>query len=529
MKNVLSNEAIAVQSLFWILNKDRQKVRFVLNDPQVLLDRMDNANGRVRLIIAKARQKGFSRGILAKFAVRCLGIDGTRAVVISHEKKATKRLFAQVSYYYKHMNGPKPILDRASAEEMSFPETDSSYYLGTAGSRAFGRGDTITDLHCSEFAWWETPESIVDGLFDAVPMSGRIYIESTGNGRNNDFFYRWENAESMGFTRLFYPWFGDLEYSLPVTSWQPDCPRHNGFLLDMQKKFNLSGQQMAFYEAKLKEKREDLKLMQQEYPSEPDECFQATGGSVFENVNWTYSPDWESINYEGYYVYRLRGHPVEGHHYVIGGDPSGGTGHDDAGLNVFCVETGEQVFELFYNTINPIRFGELLCGVGKEYNEAFIVCESNNHGAAVIPYLKDNYPPDKLYKRKFATHTTPAVYGWNNSENTKHALVGTMLEYLDQITLYGTQTVKELKAFEENKDGRFGGKSDNLVIATGLAMLGLRKFEYLREEFNRPRVVITRSKPNYMTVTFEELLKNIEERRLSIGRYGGQAGSGYDN
>jgi len=524
---LLSNEALAVEKLFFIQNKDGTRVPFVLNKAQTFLDSKDNPNGRVRIIIAKARQKGMSSGILAKFGIRCLGREGIHSVVISHESTATQRLLDRVDYYFKYMNGPAPSYGLNSRKEMSFPLRDSTYYIGTAGARAFGRGDWITDLHCSEYAWWEAPAKHMLGLFQAVPYNGRIYIESTGNGRNNDFYYIWDNADSMGYDRLFYPWFADEEYELDAQSWKPDCPKFDGYLRDVQKKHNLSPRKMSWYEMKLKEMREDLKSMQQEYPSEPEECFQATGGAIFTDVILSVSPQWISSNYLGYYVYKLIDHPKPNFHYILGGDPSGGTGHDDAGLQIFCVETGEQCFELFYNTINPIQFGSIMCELGKLYNQAFLVCESNNHGAAVVPYLKENYPRDRIYKRKFATAKAPAIYGWNNGDTTKHALVGLMQDNLDQITLYGLQTVKEMKGFEENEEGKMSGKSDNLVIATGLAMLGLKKFDYLRKEYMTPKVEVKKEKPNYMTYTLDDVLERIAERRRLIAGYGNQAGEGY--
>jgi ABC-type transport system substrate-binding protein len=197
---------------------------------------------------------------------------------------------------------------------------------------------------------------------------------------------------------------------------------------------------------------------------------------------------------------------------------------------VFCVETGEQVFELFYNTINPIEFGKLLCEVGTAYNKAFLVPESNNHGAAVVPYLKENYPRDRIYKRKYATKTTPPIYGWNNSRDTKHALVGLMQEDLNQVTIYGSQTGKELSKFEEDSEGKMEGKNDNLVIATGLAMLGLKKFEYLRQEYNKPKVVVKKEPTNYMSYTLDEILADLDKRRhASDGIFGKQVGEGYPN
>jgi len=529
---MLSNEARAIQTLFNIQNKDGIKVPFMLNDAQRFLDEHDNPNGRIRLLVAKARQKGFSSGIGAKFAVRCLGKEGTHAVVISHEAEATQRLLDRTHYYLKHIKGPPPEFGHNSRGELSFPIRDSTYYIGTAGSRTFGRGDWITDLHCSEYAWWEHPEKHTAGLFQAVPYNGRIYIESTGNGRNNDFYYLWEHADEMGYSRAFYPWYADNEYELELpphmTSYKPDLPRYNHYLLDMQHKFNLNDKKMYWYELKLKEMREDLKLMQQEYPSEPEECFQATGGTIFNNVNLSVTPEWQSARFGIYYVYKLINHPQPNLHYVIGGDPSGGTGHDDAALTAFCCETGEQVFELYYNTINPIQFGSLLCDIGRLYNLAFLVCESNNHGAAVIPYLKENYPRDRIYKRKLATKASPAIYGWNNSDTTKHALIGLMQEDLDQIILHGVQTVKALKGFEET-EGKMGGESDHLVIATGLAMIGLKKFEYLRGA-HIPKPVVKKPKPNYMTYTLDEVLENIAKRKGYIGGlFGRQVGEGYPN
>ena len=521
----MSTEVATVQSLFHILNKDMVKVPFIFSPAQLALDEIDNPFGRARIIIAKARQKGFSRGILAKFTIRCMGREGTRAVVISHESDSTQRLLDSVGYYIKYMNGPTPTLGLNSRKEMTFPKRDSVFYIGTAGSRSFGRGDTISDLHCSEYAFWENTEKMTVGLFQAVPYSGRIYIESTGNGRNNDFYYTWQNAEVMGFTKLFFPWFADDEYELAIDKeWQPDTPKHNAYLKDLQAKYNLSGRKMAWYEWKLRELRENLIMMQQEYPSDPEECFQATGGTIFNNVHPTASEQWVSENYEGYYIYKLAGHPQPNLTYVMGVDPSGGTGNDDAALQIFCAETAEQVFELADNHINPIRIGELAVQLGKAYNEAFITCESNNHGAAVIPYLKRNYLRNKLYKRKLETLSTPATYGWNNSDNTKHALVGIMQEDLGDIYLHGFRTTTELKNFEENERGKMSGKSDNLVIATGLAMLGLRKFHYLRQAWLKPKEPEVKiAKPNYMVYTFEEVYKNIANRRQAIRQYGRQA------
>jgi hypothetical protein len=525
----VSREALAISKLFSIQDKDGTDVPFHLTPAQTFLDRMDNPTSRVRLLIAKARQKGFSSVILAKFTIRCLGKSGTKAVVISHEADATQRLLDRSQYYLKHMKGPKPQTGRNSRSELSFPLRDSTYFIGTAGSRAFGRGDTITDLHCSEYAWWDVAERHVTGLFQAVPRSGRIYIESTGNGRHNDFYYMWKHADAMNYTRAFYAWWMDDEYTLKlpphIKSWKPDLPKYNAYLREMQAQHKLRDDQMYWYEDKFKEMRENQHDMQQEYPSEPEECFQATGGQLFNNIVLS-EGSWEQTQFEGYYVYQLAGHPQAGMHYVVGGDPSGGTGRDDAAMVVIYVETAEQVMELFNNRIAPIAFGELLCKAGKLYNTAFITCESNNHGAAVIPYLKDNYPREQLYKQKLGTKATQPKYGWYNSDTSKHALIGNMQEWLDEVKWYGKQTIGEFESFEETEKGKMEGDSDNIVIASGLAMLGYKKLEHLRQAYITPKVIESpKAKPNYLVFTLDEVLDNIGRRH---GFYSSsQVGSGY--
>lgn len=523
----MNSECVVIEKMFSVQNKEGAKVPFVLNKAQRFFDNFDNPTSKTRILVAKARQKGFSSAILAKFAVRCLGRGGSRAVCVSHESHATQKLLDKVDYYLRHIKGPKPIFGRHSRSEMFFPKMESSFYIGTAGAKAFGRGDTITDLHCSEYAFWESPQMHFAGLFQAVPGSGRIYIESTGNGRNNDFYFLWKNADNMGYTRMFYPWYADEEYSLelPIEKlhWKPDTPRYNSYLMEVQHRLeewykgkeipkDLIDKQMWWYEVKLRELREDIALMQQEYPSEPEECFQSTGGSIYPNVELTFNKDWKHTSFEGLYAMHLEGHPKAGYTYVVGGDPSGGTGNDDAAMQVFCVETFEQVFEFFNNRVNPYVYGQLICKLGELYNKAFLVIEANNHGAAVIPYVKEHYSTERLYKRKYGTATTPPSYGWNNSQITKHAMVGLSQEMLGDIKLYGSQTVTEMKSFEEDEDGKMAGSSDNLVIATGLAMLGLKKFEYLRKEFVKPRVEVKVKEPKKFFVTFEAIMAGVKKK-----------------
>ena len=527
---MLSKEAKIIQGMFQIATKEGPRVPFKLNAFQLWLDEMIHDQDYRSFILAKPRQKGGSSFIEAVLSIRCLGKEGTRAVVMSHEGESTQRLLDKVHFYLKYTQ-PAPAYERNSRNELAFGKTNSTFYIGTAGARAFGRGDTITDLHASEFAYWIDAVKHSVGLFQAVPASGFKILESTGNGRNNDFYYTWLHAERMGFKRLFAPWFIDLEYSrqLPVLNWslRDSDTQHLPFLIDLQKKFNLSLEQMFWYACKLAELRDDLHLMQQEYPSEPEECFQATGGSIFPEAELTPNKAWEDFLLFKQRVFGLKDHPQPGLHYALGADPSGGTGHDDAGLVLICTETFEQVLRFSSNTTDPVAFSKLIVELARHFNYAYVTTESNNHGAAVIPILKRDYDRSLLYYYRRATTKSPAKYGWLNTEQHKHELVGNMQEMLDQFTFYDKKTVEELQAFEESVDGKMSGKSDNLVIASGLAMLGcMRQIRY-RTDYLLPKIAPEEKPKNFMYYTLDSVLGSIQaNQRRGQGYFPPQAMQG---
>lgn len=523
----LTPQSQVIEALFSIQDKEGHQVPFVLNPAQKAFDRVRTR--RKKNIITKARQKGFSAFILALFAVDCMGVEGTKAVVISHEGDATQRLLNRVSYYLKYIKGPKPVLGRHSRNELYFPKTESTFYIGTAGSRAFGRGDTITHLHISEYAWWDTDAlRHVAGLWQAVPKTGSIYIESTGNGRNNDFYAMYKGHEALGFNHFHRSWWEDDEYTLPAPEgWSLQPPwvetRYIPFMEELQKTIpqQLTTDQLYWYYIKLLEFRGNINMMQQEYPSTPDECFQATGGGVFPNITVRDSLEWVNTYKFNVYSSFLKNHPLPGYHYILGSDPSGGTGNDDACIEVFCVETMEQVYEFINNRTNPVRLGQLIDEVGKYYNEAYLVVEANNHGISTLAVLKEIYPRMNIFKRSIGNDPK---YGWLTSDTTKPQLTGLFNELLEEgVIIYSPQLKDALDAFEEYSDGKMEGKGDHLVMASCMAGVGLRKKEMYRH--TRPEIIINPreealkiANSNLMFMTFDEIMKKKTNHTNSYNR-----------
>ena len=162
-------------------------IPFRLNTAQAELDfSLDDTMGTAvkEHVIPKARQLGISTYIEARFLAFCLTVEGTHAVVISHEARATQRLLRRVQFFLDHLkeDGYDVPTKFNNIHEKTFPKTGSSFYIGTAGQRAFSRGDTITHFHGSEVAQWIDPETTMAGVIGALVENGELFLESTGYG-----------------------------------------------------------------------------------------------------------------------------------------------------------------------------------------------------------------------------------------------------------------------------------------------------------------------------------------------------------
>lgn len=113
------------------------------------------ATGKVRALLLKARQQGFSTYIAGRFYWQASHRRGTQVFILTHEQDATANLFGMVDRYHQH-NNPlvRPSTGAANAKALYFDRLDSGYSVGTAGAKAVGRSKTIQLLHGSEVAFW---------------------------------------------------------------------------------------------------------------------------------------------------------------------------------------------------------------------------------------------------------------------------------------------------------------------------------------------------------------------------------------
>lgn len=228
----------------------------------------------------------------------------TNAVVISHEKEATKRLFMAVRFFLDNLyQRPETTID--SKQEIKFNYHGSSYFIGTAGQKAFGRGDTVSRAHLSEAAFYEDFERILAGISEAAEY-GQIDIETTPNGREA-FYDQWQKAKHgrSPYTPIFIPWFYNSDYSSAIMT-EAD---KQGLSVGVQEMFAVNDEEfragisqqehelikkvkhdygIELTVGQLKWRRYKIwdkgGLFYQEYPEDDASCFLQSGRSVFTKI-----------------------------------------------------------------------------------------------------------------------------------------------------------------------------------------------------------------------------------------------------
>lgn len=245
------------------------------------LEKQRSETGKVRALVLKGRQQGISTYIGGRFYWRTTHGRGLRCFILTHEQEATNNLFAMVDRYHEHCPPlVKPQTGASNAKELYFDKLESGYAVGTAGTKAVGRSQTIQFFHGSEVAFWPNTATHFAGVVQAVPdLPGtEIVLESTANGVGGEFHERWQQAEAEigDYIAVFIPWFWQEEYRRAV----PD-----GFELDDEERkymeaHGLDLEQMAWRRNKIAELKDPL-LFKQEYPATAAEAFQATGHDGF--------------------------------------------------------------------------------------------------------------------------------------------------------------------------------------------------------------------------------------------------------
>ena len=260
-KENLENELWRLNNLYYIKDKNGNKVRFQMNRVQrFLYENLWYLN-----IILKARQLGCTTFFQLFYLDRCLFNDNTNAGVIAHTQVDAQAFFDD-KLLFAYENLPEEIrrenpADTKNVRELKFAN-GSRIRVGTSM-----RSGTLQYLHISEFGkicakYPDKAKEIVTGSLNTVAPGNFISIESTAEGAHGEFYDRCLEAEAiqesgqklskMDYKFFFFPWYEDPEYVLYVTEATPipDAYKEYFDTLEKEEGIVLRPEQKQWYVAK---------------------------------------------------------------------------------------------------------------------------------------------------------------------------------------------------------------------------------------------------------------------------------------
>ena len=144
--------------------------------------RVQMNNGKpVKIIILKARQRGFSTAIAVLFMALSITREAVVTLVVAHEKKSADKIFEIYRRSLHHLPEDKqPETKFDSMRQVVFKGSESQIGVEIAVQGKLGRSDTVTYAHFSEFAWWDEQRETLQAALSAIPkVVGTIAIIET--------------------------------------------------------------------------------------------------------------------------------------------------------------------------------------------------------------------------------------------------------------------------------------------------------------------------------------------------------------
>jgi Terminase RNaseH-like domain len=415
--------------------------------------------------------------------------------IIAHEREALLKIFGMVKFAYEQLPDElKPVTRTDTKNAYEFVTAFDGTPLHSSIFVAMkARGGTIQKLHITESAHVKDRQELKAGTMQAVPMTGWITEETTGNGFNeyfDDFIEAWNNPKpgELDYMAFFFGWHEHPEYTLPG-----ELSDKTAYELEIQNKFNLSDGQLIWRRWKMDElKRKQVgiglsgeQLFKQEYPMTVMEAFQSGAGSVFDQekveqiediqanefviADETTRNKYESLRKQGVTFWKL---PEPGKQYVIGGDPSDGVGSDFGVLDVWD-DNHEQVAQ-FYGKTRPDELAEIASELGYFYNEAFIGIENNMLSTVLIlSKMYSNYYFVTEQDKKTLKRTK--TIGWNTNSKSRNIMIDDFLILFDEgnLIIHSKTTKSEMRTFVKKDNGKrehADGKHDDALFAGFIAI-----------------------------------------------------------
>jgi hypothetical protein len=509
------------------------------------------------LVVLSSRQVGKSLCSALALYYHVAYRQGATAAIIADKKERAEELFRYVTNCHNNMPDeikPQTIPNRES-RQLTFDHGGKLKTLSAeSGNLGIGRALDFTQL--SELPFMADAAELWNGLYPAVVnrAEAALILESTPAqmSKPSAAWYRdmCMSARQDGgrFDFLFAPFYSSL---LNERKWQPDwsLEKHEIDLLDRFGPKNgepvsnpkewryLTLENIAFMRQVMRddaEVRRFPELFRVFYPTDPVTCWVQQGGGaipthVLEKHLSSVLVPW--MPKQGYQEYEA---PEAGAQYVIGVDPAGLGGGDQASFQVIKVYSDEwsQVACFASNLYDPLQVARKVIEVASRYNDAKVIVENNGAGlATIIPLQEATLKTGRIFIDEFGNesryHLKNLFYyrlsgkakerpGIPATGKTKGEALNYLIDALmDRLVLRDQLTVEQLQSY--NRDSETAASEKWGILHPASTMKGRREKHHwdrvsaLGWAIYAARQMPTRSKPKTPEEIQDEV-RSIEEK-----------------
>lgn len=481
IKEKLKSKEWRISHLYKIRDKDEKIVQFSPRTAQ----KHFFENSHWRNIILKSRRLGFTTFEAIDMLDDVLWNPNKDALFIAHTEKVAVEIFQNILNFSWETFPLKELYKVSTdrANQLKFDFGDGSFSSVKVASS--GRGGGFGRVHISEFGklckyYPAKATEVITGTIPAVPLSGRIDIESTAEGEGGPFYEMFWEAWLRGepkypsdFKAHFYNWRWDTHEVEKAKPYIEEFKKSDdkAFFLDYQKKHKLTDMEITYYFMQWLSFNKKWWMLRQEMPFTPEEAFTSSGNKVFnqealqeqKTKKGTRDGQWEI--FEEYQV---------GSKYVMGADVALGVGRDSSTAVVLKLGIKAEVVAIFEDkNIPPDLFAHELKRYAVKYGSCLVAPERNSMGDTTVRELLKIYKnvyKDVNYKRETEFRMRPQAqntlqYGFITTASSKPFIIGEVRQAIEEeaLIINSDRLLFEMKTYDKEDLGnvRFNPEATN--------------------------------------------------------------------
>lgn len=209
--------------------------------------------------------------------------------------------------------------------------------------------------------------------------------------------------------------------------------------------------------------------------------------------------------------FKIFEHPRPNKFYALGCDVAEGIESGDYSCACVLDTEGNQV-AVWHGHAAPDIFGEILCRIGKYYNNALVAVEVNNHGISVTTKMRDRMY-DNVYMRQVKDERGEdytSKIGWHTNLKTKPLMLDELIGAVrdDRIVIYDHDLLVEMTELYLDENGNININGKDRVAAAAIALQALKQ---LPKEIYKASHPDSDKKEKYKTLLERQKIKEKKE------------------